>query len=180
MREFSWKWSDWSWCLPNSKYQLILKGICTVIQSHTVTKYTVISKGSVHPDTLEGRHRTSIGSNFATNNFQKNSCTTMSDVKLCQETIPHVFIAWKSTYRELLKQTWGTFKIFTLLGKLWICSSWEGQDRDRSHVLTWRKTVKYNRRRITFCTIYFFRSCENIENWKCYDVLKYDFGTIWT
>ena len=110
--------ADWSWCLPNSKYQLILKRICTVIQQHFK---------SIHPDTLEGRHRTSIGSNFATNNLQKNSCTTMSDVKLCQETIPHVFITWKSTYRELLKQTWGTFKILVLLGDSWICrgsASW--------------------------------------------------------
>ena len=55
----------------------------------------------MHLDFLEGRHPTSIASNFADNNFEKKCRTTMSDVKLCQESIPHVFIAWKSLYSDL-------------------------------------------------------------------------------
>ena len=80
--------ADWSWRLPNSEYQMISKGICTVIQPH----FSQIP--CMHPDTLEGRRPTSISSSVAANNFQKKSCTTMSDVKLCQESIPHVFKAW--------------------------------------------------------------------------------------
>ena len=90
--------ADWSWRLPNSEYQMISKGICTVIQPH----FSQIP--CMHPDTLEGRRPTSIGSNFAANNFQIFFRTTMSDVKLCQESIPHVFIAWKSLPRKKIKK----------------------------------------------------------------------------
>ena len=46
---------------------------------------------------------TSIGYNFATNNFETKSRTTMSDAKLYQESIAQVYIAWKSLYDELFE-----------------------------------------------------------------------------
>ena len=52
---------------------------------------------------VQGRRPTSIGSNFAANNFETKSHTTMSDAKLCQESIAQVYIAWKSLYDELFE-----------------------------------------------------------------------------
>ena len=45
------------------------------------------------------RHSTSNNSNFSTNGCRIFCRTTMSDVKLRQESIPHVFILWKSMWR---------------------------------------------------------------------------------
>ena len=59
------------------------------------------SWSSMAPEFLRAPSPTSICSNFAANNFQKQIDTTMSDVKSCQESIPRVFIAWKSTYSDL-------------------------------------------------------------------------------
>ena len=50
-----------------------------------------------------GQALTSIGFNFAANNFGTKSRTTMSDAKLCQESIAQVYIAWKSHYDELFE-----------------------------------------------------------------------------
>ena len=54
-----------------------------------------------------GTSPTSIGSNFATNNSLKISRTTMPDVKLCQESIQHGFIA-QILISDLSRQTENT------------------------------------------------------------------------